>query len=240
MAIESNCTGCGNRLSVAEEHIGKKARCPACGMVYVVGGDAAGGAAAESPAGAVGASGSNHFGLAETSYGGQADDSQTPWQYWMKAGDGSEYGPVDRGTLDRWFQEGRIAANYQVREGETGQWQQASVFQMQASANPYASSNPYAASPSPAAAAPAVYPKADQSGLILAMGILGLFLCGVFAIVAWVMGHNALKDMQAGAMDPTNKGLTQVGYYMGMVSVILHIFGCGAYFLLVMAMVATA
>lgn len=36
MAIETICTGCGQRLRVAAEHAGKKARCPSCGTIYEV------------------------------------------------------------------------------------------------------------------------------------------------------------------------------------------------------------
>jgi phage FluMu protein Com len=33
MPIELNCAGCGQLLRVADEHAGKKARCPACGTI---------------------------------------------------------------------------------------------------------------------------------------------------------------------------------------------------------------
>jgi hypothetical protein len=36
MSIELNCTGCGQMLRVADEHAGKKARCPACGTIVEV------------------------------------------------------------------------------------------------------------------------------------------------------------------------------------------------------------
>jgi ribosomal protein S27E len=36
MAIEIGCTGCGQTLRVADEHAGKKARCPACGTIVQV------------------------------------------------------------------------------------------------------------------------------------------------------------------------------------------------------------
>lgn len=36
MPIDTTCNGCGNRLRVAEQHAGKKARCPKCGNVYIV------------------------------------------------------------------------------------------------------------------------------------------------------------------------------------------------------------
>jgi hypothetical protein len=37
MPIDSICVGCGKTLRVNEEFVGRKARCPVCGMVYVAG-----------------------------------------------------------------------------------------------------------------------------------------------------------------------------------------------------------
>jgi phage FluMu protein Com len=36
MPIEMRCTGCGQTLRVADEHAGKKARCPSCGTIAEV------------------------------------------------------------------------------------------------------------------------------------------------------------------------------------------------------------
>jgi hypothetical protein len=36
MSIETICTGCSRKLRVADEHAGKKARCPSCGTIYSV------------------------------------------------------------------------------------------------------------------------------------------------------------------------------------------------------------
>ena len=38
MPIDSLCSGCGKTLRVNDEFVGRKARCPMCGLVYVVGG----------------------------------------------------------------------------------------------------------------------------------------------------------------------------------------------------------
>lgn len=58
--------------------------------------------------------------------------------------------------------------------------------------------------------------------LILVFGILGLIVCVIFGIVAWVMGNGDLKQMDAGAMDPSGRGLTQAGKICGMIGVILN------------------
>ena len=64
----------------------------------------------------------------------------------------------------------------------------------------------------------------------LAVGLLGSFCCGIFGIVgcicgiiAWVMANNDLKEMAAGTMDPTGRGLAQAGKICGLISVILAI-----------------
>jgi len=59
--------------------------------------------------------------------------------------------------------------------------------------------------------------------LILVFGILGLVLCQVFGIVAWVMGSGDLKEMDAGTMDPSGRGMTQAGKICGMIATILMI-----------------
>ena len=59
--------------------------------------------------------------------------------------------------------------------------------------------------------------------MILVFGILGLVLCQVFGIVAWVMGSSDLKEMDAGTMDPSGRGMTQAGKVCGIVATILMI-----------------
>jgi hypothetical protein len=63
--------------------------------------------------------------------------------------------------------------------------------------------------------------------LVLVFGILSLVL-GVlglpFGIAAWVMGHQDLKKINAGAMDPEGRGLTLAGKICGTVGTILQCF----------------
>lgn len=59
MPIDSLCSGCGKTLRVNDEFVGRKARCPACGNVYVVG--------AASPNPSV-SNGSPSVSVAETTY----------------------------------------------------------------------------------------------------------------------------------------------------------------------------
>ena len=79
----------------------------------------------------------------------------------------------------------------------------------------------------PAAAAQAQAPVqsvAPHRGvLILVLGILGIVCCFICGIIAWVMGNNDLREIDAGRMDPSGRGLTQAGKICGMVGVILTI-----------------
>ncbi len=61
---------------------------------------------------------------------------------------------------------------------------------------------------------------------VLVLGILSIVLqCvgWILGIIAWSMGTNDLRAMDAGVMDPTGRGITQAGKICGMISVILHL-----------------
>ena len=67
--------------------------------------------------------------------------------------------------------------------------------------------------------------KAHRGGAVLALGIIGLVLCVICGIIAWVMGKNDLKEMDAGIMDPAGRGMTNAGKICGMIGVILACIG---------------
>lgn len=238
MAIETSCAGCGQRLSVAAEHGGKRARCPNCGQIYTV-------PYSETPV-------ANQFtssegldpALAET-LPGNGSDYSTPAaeavtgaeEFWMKTSDGAEYGPVDRANLNRWFSEGRVGADYQIRQGASGSWHSASIYEPQSASgtNPYAeqSFQPFSPSSVTQASSGKQYAKPDPSGVVLSMGLIAwgswmfcpLVIGWIFGLIAWVQGSTALKEIQQGIADPTNVQLVKVGYYLGMVNVIVSLLG---------------
>ena len=77
--------------------------------------------------------------------------------------------------------------------------------------------------------------KPHHGTLILVLGILSLFMCGIITgIPAWVMANSDLKDMDAGTMDASGRGATQAGKICGIISVVL----AGMLALLVIAMFA--
>ncbi len=228
LAIETICSGCGKRLSVPEEHAGKQARCPVCSQLYTVPypHDGSGSTLARSD---------------EANRGAPPPPPGSPAPsgdfYWMQATDGTVYGPADRSTLGRWFDEGRVGPGYKIREGEYGAWRDCEAYRSSARTTGFPTSaqapagsggsswaatgsenvNPYAPHRSDAAV-PQVYAKSDQGVLILAMGILGFIVCPICSLVAWVMGANALRDIRNGQMDPSGKGLAQAGYYLGIIN----------------------
>jgi hypothetical protein len=61
--------------------------------------------------------------------------------------------------------------------------------------------------------------------LILVFGILGLVMCQIFSIVAWVMGKSDLAEMDAGRMDPEGRSLTKAGQILGIIGTLLFVVG---------------
>jgi len=58
---------------------------------------------------------------------------------------------------------------------------------------------------------------------ILVLGILGLVLCPICGIIAWIMGNGDIAKMQSGQMDPEGLGQTKAGKICGIIATILTI-----------------
>lgn len=69
------------------------------------------------------------------------------------------------------------------------------------------------------------YAKEQGRGvMILIFGILSLVSLGPFlGIPAWVMGYNDLKKIKEGIIPVSEKGMTQAGMILGIISVVLTI-----------------
>lgn len=61
--------------------------------------------------------------------------------------------------------------------------------------------------------------KPHRGVLILVLGILGLSVCGLLGFAAAFMGLADLREINAGRMDPSGKGLTIAGMVMGWIAV---------------------
>jgi len=65
--------------------------------------------------------------------------------------------------------------------------------------------------------------RSHRGVLVLVLGILSIVCCFICGIIAWVMANGDLKEMTAGRMDPSGRGLTQAGKICGIVGIAIQI-----------------
>ena len=82
--------------------------------------------------------------------------------------------------------------------------------------------------------------KPHRGTMILVLGICGIVLCFVCGIVAFILGGKDLKEMDAGTMDPTGRGMTKAGRICGLIGAILGILVIGINLLLLVVGVGAA
>lgn len=73
--------------------------------------------------------------------------------------------------------------------------------------------------PGPGGAFGAAYRPA-RGGLVLGLAIAGLLCCSPLSIVAFILGSRDLKEIDAGRMDPSGRGMTNIGRIIGLVGII--------------------
>jgi hypothetical protein len=81
--------------------------------------------------------------------------------------------------------------------------------------------------------------KAHRGAAVLTLGILGLAVCGICGIIAWVMGNSDMREIDSGVMDPAGRGMTQAGKICGIIGCILNLVGI-VIFLIIMLTAASA
>ena len=146
-------------------------------------------------------------------------------QYYFKASDENEYGPIDEGEIHAWLQQGRMNQGSLVRAVDSGEWRPLSDYpELMALAAP-SSSAPPSTTPSPQADVKHYAPH--RGALILTFGILSIVCCFPFGIAAWIMGNNDMQQIEAGMMDPSGKGITNAGKICGIIGTILGILCTG-------------
>ncbi|MDQ7784049.1 MAG: DUF4190 domain-containing protein [Desulfomonilaceae bacterium] len=73
---------------------------------------------------------------------------------------------------------------------------------------------------------------ANHADLVLAFGILSLFLCVPLGIIAWIMGSSDLRKIRAGIMPPVKVRFLKAGRALGIIGTALFpiafIFGAAA------------
>ena len=151
-------------------------------------------------------------------------------QYYFKASDENEYGPIDEGEIRAWLQQGRMNQGSMVRAVDSEEWRLLNDYpELMALLAPSSSAPPSSPS-SPQADVKHYAPH--RGALILTFGILGIACCFPFGIAAWIMGNSDLAQIEAGMMDPSGKGTTNAGRICGIIGTILAIIGCGAQLLI--------
>lgn len=60
-----------------------------------------------------------------------------------------------------------------------------------------------------------------RGSTILVLGILGLVVCQICGIIAWVMANKDIPLMQSGAMDPAGLDQAKAGKICGIISAVL-------------------
>lgn len=74
-------------------------------------------------------------------------------------------------------------------------------------------------------------PQEYRNGtLILILGIVGLVACAPLGIAAWVMGHKAIKEIDASGITYTNRGVVNAGRIIGIIATVLMIIGTLVFF----------
>lgn len=72
---------------------------------------------------------------------------------------------------------------------------------------------------------PQILLRSHRGGMILTLGLIGLFVCGPLCLAAWVMGSSDLREMDASMMDPSGRSSTSSGRNIGMLGTVLWIIG---------------
>ena len=60
-----------------------------------------------------------------------------------------------------------------------------------------------------------------QGTTILVLGILGLVFCQILGVVAWVMGNNALREIDANPAAYSNRSNVAAGRMLGIIATVL-------------------
>jgi hypothetical protein len=79
-----------------------------------------------------------------------------------------------------------------------------------------------------------------QGTAILVLGIVGIVICGIAAVVAWVMGNKALKEIDANPSAYSNRQMVVVGRILGIVGTALWAIAIVAYVIFFIVLIGQA
>jgi hypothetical protein len=64
-----------------------------------------------------------------------------------------------------------------------------------------------------------------QGTIILVLGILSILICGFLGPVAWIMGNNAIAEIDRNPAAYTNRGTVNAGRICGIIGTVLLVLG---------------
>lgn len=237
VSIEVPCSGCGRTLRVGPEHAGKMARCPVCSHITLVptSGENAAVTAAEVQPAPLPSPATWHMRTPEAQEYGPA--TRGDLDRWLAEGRIAADCFLRDGEQGEWQSADRIFPELTpapivpapIPVPDASAWVPPTPIPNYAAAQstPFFAgrpAGPYPAQGSAAGVAAPAYQTPHRGALILVLGLLGLFIqCPVFSVIAWVMGSNDLREMEAGRMDRSGMDLTRAGMILGMALSILWI-----------------
>ena len=252
MPIDSICSGCGKTLRVNDEFVGRKARCPICGFVYVVGGDQivepTQGQIVSDPA-------------METTHATEkdpvllelqplADSSSEPTlssefpsqsfepvaKFFVRTPNSMVYGPSDTETVLDWINQGRLDDTCHIREQTSEQWLGIAAwrFQSRKLQNPMTSpvnqpSNQFGAAPLSTVQSVGTI-KTGNGMVVLVLGIVSWVLCFT-GLGAWICSFIAIilamverGKIREGQSPRNEKTIVLIGMWLGITNLLAWAF----------------
>ena len=137
---------------------------------------------------------------------------------WHCVINGQRHGPVNESEFRVWIANGRVGANDLVWTDGMSQWQPLLAVQgMFADVLPPIP---------PGSALPACGPHRGTTVLVL--GIVGLCinLFGILGGIAWHMGNEELRRMDAGQADPAGRSMVTAGRVCGIIGFCMGMLSC--------------
>ena len=136
--------------------------------------------------------------------------------------DQKEYGPVSADQIRQWIAQGRANARTKAQAAGTTDWKPLTDFPEFADA--LQATAPPAGQPAPAAGAqpPAASPKASGLAMTsLVLGCLGLFTCGITALVGLILGIIALVRINKSNGQLGGQGMAMAGTIVSAVFLLI-------------------
>lgn len=253
MAIDTPCSGCGKTLRVADDCVGKKARCPHCRTVYLVGvaptleNRATQNRVPDNPvaspenpipettcANSLQFAEANSFATASEPIPNPSAELATRL-FMVRVPSGDEYGPADAVTILDWIQQNRLDDRCHIRQQDQDAWIGIPAWRLLqkrevASKNVF-SNSPHALSAPAASNRSSVAPTSGRGVVVLILGILSWVLCfsligGIFcAIFAIPLGFSELKRINLGESPSSEKWMVLTGLGLSVANVAASVVG---------------